>query len=144
MHGRSGVGRQAGFTLLEAIVALVIFGVGAMSLYAWLGVSLEALQATSRAQDRVLATTSALEVIRNINPMLQESGDIEIGGRRYAWNARPIDGPKPAVTQLGAPTVFQVALFDVDVVVTDADGKETQRLTVRQLGHRQLRPLEED
>lgn len=136
--------RQAGFTLLEAIVALVIFGIGAMSLYAWLGVNLQALQATSRAQERVVATTSALEVVRKVNPMQQDTGAIDIGGHRYAWTSRPIDGPKQAVTQLGAPTIFQVALFEVEMIVTGPDGEETERFTVRQVGHRQLRPLEED
>lgn len=136
--------RQAGFTLLEAIVALVIFSIGAMSLYAWLGVSLEALHATARAQDRVVATTSALEVLRKVNPMAQEAGTIDVDGHTYAWKARPIDGPRPAVTQLGAPTIFQVALFELEVIVTGPDGTETERFAVRQMGHRQLRPLEED
>lgn len=144
MQGRSRVGRQGGFTLLEAIVALVIFGIGAMSLYAWLGVNLQALQATARAQDRVVATTSALEIVRHVNPMEQATGAIDVGDHRFAWSSRPVDGPRPAVTQLGAPTVFQVGLFELEMVVTGPDGAEIERFAVRQVGHRQLRPLEED
>lgn len=135
--------RQAGFTLLEAIVALVVFSMGAVALYGWLGVSLEGLHATTRAQDRAAATLSGLEAMRRVNPMEEASGRVELEEFTYQWQSRVLDGPRDAVGRLGAPTIFEVALYEMDVLVRLGD-EDVADFTVRQIGYRQARDLGED
>lgn len=135
--------RQGGFTLLEAIVALVVFSMGAVALYGWLGVSLEGLHATARAQDRAAAMQSGVEAMRRVNPMEDASGRLEIGEVSYHWQSRVLDGPRDSVGRLGAPTIFEVALYETDVVVRHGED-EVASFTIRQIGHRQARELGED
>lgn len=135
--------RQSGFTLLEAIVALVIFSMGALSLYAWLGVNVKTLVRVQERREAVALTHSALDQVSRINPMETPRGRREIGEVVIEWDAKPVEPPRNAVTQLGLPTIFQVGLFAVEVRVSRG-GTELERFQVRQLGYKQLHALEEE
>lgn len=133
--------RQAGFTLLEAIIALVIFSMGALALYSWLGVNLQALQRIGEHRETVAAMHSALELTRGINPMETPEGKREIGDLVMEWDAKPIQGPRSGRTQIGRPTLFDVGLYQVQVRIL-RDGQELDHFNVRQLGYRQTRQME--
>ncbi|GGZ70853.1 type II secretion system protein [Lysobacter xinjiangensis] len=134
---------QAGFTLLEAIVALVIFSMGAIALYSWLSTNVIALGRIQENREALMLSQSALDMVRRINPMETPSGERRVGDVLITWTAKPIEAPKAAVTQVGLPTIFQAALFDLDVAVSKA-GREINRFHVRQVGYRQTGRLEED
>ena len=53
-----------GFTLLEAIVALVVFTMGAFALYGWLSTNVITLNRIRERQQIEIATHSALDLIR--------------------------------------------------------------------------------
>lgn len=133
--------RQAGFTLLESIIALVIFSMGALALYSWLGVNLQALQRIGEHREAVAAMHSALELTGGINSMATPTGKREIGDLVMEWDAKPIQGPRPGRTQIGRPTLFDVGLYEVQVRIL-RDGRELDHFSVRQLGYRQARQME--
>ena len=135
--------RQSGFTLLEAIVALVIFSMGALALYSWLGVNLKTLERVAERRETVALTHSALDQVRRINPMETPRGRREIGEVVIEWEAKPVEPPRNAVTQIGLPTIFQVGLFALEVRVSRG-GAEMERFQVRQLGYKQVHALEEE
>lgn len=134
---------QSGFTLLEAIVALVIFSMGALALYAWLSANVIALARVQDRKEAVSLVNSALDAVRRINPMQTPRGSRKIGEVTFSWEAKPVEPPRTAVTQLGLPTIFQVGLFSVDVRISRA-GKEVDRFQVRELGYKQVSALEEE
>ena len=134
---------QSGFTLLEAIVALVIFSMGALALYAWLSANVIALARVQDRKEAVSLVTSALDAVRQVNPMQTPRGSRKIGEVTFSWEAKPVEQPRPAVSQIGMPTVFQVGLFSLDVRISRA-GTEIDRFQVRELGYKQLRALEEE
>lgn len=135
--------RQSGFTLLEAIVALVIFTMGALALYSWLDVNLRTLARVQERQETVALVNSALDMVRRINPMQTPRGRRAIGDTVFEWEAKPLQPPRNGLTQIGQPTLFQVALFAVDVRVSR--GKvEIEKFTVRQVGYKQVHALEEE
>lgn len=135
--------RAAGFSLLEAIVALVIFSMGALALYGWLGTNLRTLIRVQERRETTILVRSALDAVRRINPMATPSGQREIGDTVVVWDARPLEPDRPAVTQLGLPTIFRVGLFVLDVRVLRA-GEEVERFQVRQVGYQQVSSLEEE
>lgn len=135
--------RQSGFTLLEAIVALVIFSMGALALYSWLGVNVKTLARVAERREAVALTHSGLDVIRRINPMETPRGRRKIGEVMIEWDAKPVEPPRNAVTQIGLPTIFQVGLFAVEVRVSRG-GAELERFQARQLGFKQIHTLEDD
>ena len=67
--------RQRGFTLLEAIVALTIFSICAMALYAWLATNVRALGRVQASTLAVQDGRAALAVLETINPMTEPSGE---------------------------------------------------------------------
>lgn len=135
--------RQSGFTLLEAIVALVIFSLGALALYSWLSANLIALARVQERREAVALSYSALDAVRRVNPMQTPRGRRKIGEITFEWEAKPVEPPRTAVTQLGLPTIFQVGLFTLDVRVKRG-GREFDRFQVRQVGSKQVGSLEEE
>ena len=85
--GRSA-GRSAGFTLLETVVALVIFTGGAMALYALFNTNLMALVRVHDVSRQMPAARHAIEYLSSINPREQDSGKVEIDGMEVVWSAR--------------------------------------------------------
>lgn len=148
LRGRAGgrmrpMGRAPGFTLLEAIVAMVVFSVGAVALYGWLATNLRTLERVDASRERSAVTQAALDVVRRTNPMAQETGGRDLGDLRVEWRARPVEAPRSAVTQIGLPAPFQVGLYELDVRVL-RDSEEVQTFRVRQVGYRYTGAVSED
>ncbi len=134
---------MAGFTLLEAIIALVVFSMGALALYGWLGVNLNTLQRVESSQKRVTMVQSGIDVVLRVNPMEEPRGEIQIGSYIFAWEAEPVEAIRQAVSQVGLPIPFNVCLYDLEVRVLQ-DGRERERFHVRQLGYEQTGSLSQE
>lgn len=130
--------KQAGFTLLEAIVAMVIFSLGAFALYGWLSTNLITLERVIDRREAEASVRSALDMVRRVNPMEEPRGERAVGTLEVQWEATPVEPPRPSVSQIGMPTLFEVGLYTLDVRVS-RDGEEVDRFQVRQAGHRQVR-----
>lgn len=127
-----------GFTLLEAIVAMVIFSLGAFALYGWLSTNLITMERVLERREAAAATQSALELVRRVNPMEEPRGERQVGALLVSWEASEIEPPRDSVSQVGLPTLFQVGLYVLDVRV-QANGEDIHQFQVRQVGHRQVR-----
>ena len=130
-------GRMHGFTLLEAIVALVVFTMGAFALYGWLASNTITLQRIRERQQIEAATHSALDLVRRSNPMEAPEGQRKIGDLMVTWTARLVEPARRGSSQQGSPTLFAVGLYDLDVRVL-RDGRELRAFHVRQIGWKQL------
>ena len=88
---RTGVGRgnpEAGFTLLEMLVALAVFSLAALALVRLQGVTLRtAADLDSKALGQIVARNLMVEVQTDPAPpsMGSEEGDVDNGGRRWHW-----------------------------------------------------------
>lgn len=135
MTARARIPRVRGFTLLEAIVALVIFSMGAVALYGWLATNLHTLERVEASRERAATTRAALDVIRQVNPMADAEGGRDVGALRVEWRARALEPPRRSVTQVGLPGQFEVGLYELQVRVL-VEGKERDAFPVRQVGYR--------
>ncbi len=130
-----------GFTLLEAIVALVVFSMGALALYGWLSTNVIALERVRERQEQEVVAQSALDLVRRLNPMLAPSGQRSIGDLVVSWTAKPLEPPKAGVMQSGGKGIFDVGLYLLDVRV-QRDGTQVHAFEVRQIGWRKVRSVD--
>lgn len=132
-----------GFTLLEAIVAMVVFSLGAFALYGWLATNTITLQRISERRDVAELRLSALDMMHRVNPMEQATGRREVDGLQVQWQARPLEPPKQSVTLVGLPNLFQVGLYQVEVRVLEGSSV-VDRFSIRQVGYRQVGKMDVD
>jgi general secretion pathway protein I len=137
-----GGGKELGFTLLEAIVAMTLFAGAALLLFGWQAQSVDALRRVGERQLYVESVRAALPLVLQVNPMEEPTGSRDAGDLQIRWTATVIDGPKPGRTPVGNPSLFDVALYSVDVDVS-RDGVAAGRFNVRLAGFRQVRSVVE-
>lgn len=133
-----GFGRAAGgFTLLEAIVAMVVFSMGAFALYGWLSANTITLNRIRDRQQVEMATHSALDLVRRSNPMEASEGQRKVGDLVVTWSATPVEPAKMGSSPGGSPSIFAVGLYELDVKVLRA-GVSVHSFRVRQVGWKQV------
>lgn len=135
--------RSRGFTLLEAIIALVIFSIGSMALYGWLATNLRTLARVEASREHAALVRAGLDVVRHVNPMVDSTGGREAGRLRVEWRARPLEPVRRAVTQVGVVAPFEVGLYELDLRIL-SDGVPLRELKVRQIGYRYVGGSAED
>lgn len=116
---------------------MVIFTMGAFALYGWLATNTITLERIRQRQQIEAATQSALDLIRRINPMENPDGERKVGDLYVVWSAKLVEPARAGSSQEGAPTLFQVGLYDMDVRVARA-GRDLYAFHVRQVGWKQL------
>ena len=109
--------RQAGFGLLEALVALVLLSSIGFTLLAWVQQNLDTMQRMRSFYSEQEARRTVAEWVNTLNPMENPSGELVLGSVRLSWKAVP---QADKVSQMGYPTgvgLHDMALYDVDVSV---------------------------
>jgi general secretion pathway protein I len=114
------MGRQSGFTLIEIMVALVVFSLAALALIRLEGATIRStgiLEETLLAQ--MVARTVAVEAVTEGTPpaLGRASGVAQNGGRGWRWTRD--------VRATGDAQILRV-----DVAVLDSGGRTAGRLTM--------------
>ena len=108
---------QAGFSLLEAIVAMTVMATSLLALYGWLSSSTIALNRVN-AQSRALEDArTAISIIEAVNPMLEPQGTREIEGVTVRWESKPVADRRSGRSRAGSATAFDLGLYELKVVV---------------------------
>ncbi|MBO3274597.1 prepilin-type N-terminal cleavage/methylation domain-containing protein [Pseudomonas sp. Milli4] len=112
--------RQAGFTLLEAVVAMTLLVVVGGALLAWLNTGFKTVERMTEVQRRIEASRTALAYLERINPMLQPSGSVQLGSYQLEWNSQPLTAVRPVVGRYsGSPGPFDAGLFRVEAILRE-------------------------
>jgi general secretion pathway protein I len=91
---------QGGFSLIEVMVALAIFGLAAVALIRLQGVSLaSAATLSDRQYAAIVARNQALAALMSTTPPTADQGRERAGIREWAWRRQISPGPDPG-TQL--------------------------------------------
>lgn len=137
-------GKQSGFSLLEAIVALTIFSICAMALYAWMSINQTALIRIQARDAAVRDGRAALAALESVNPMAEPEGARELpGGLEVRWNSREIVPRGPGMGAAGTTLAFDLALYDLQVSAM-RNGREIAHFTVRRAGWETARKMRDD
>ncbi|EDN68908.1 type II secretion system protein [Beggiatoa sp. PS] len=129
---------QKGFTLLEAIVTLVLVATTGIALLDWINTNLFSLQRIQAAQQRNEATRNALAFIDTVNPLENPQGEETIGIYKISWNALAVELPRDGMNTGGYTSFFQVGLYDTEIEV-HLEETLLAHFTLRQVGFKQVR-----
>lgn len=129
----------AGFTLLEAIVALTVMAVALIPLVAFIGQSADQLARAGEANEQSLVMQSALALMDPVNPMAEPEGILPLDDEiEVSWRSAVIAEPTPGPlvrTQLAG---FRVGFYGVNVNVT-RNRQPWFDFTMRKVGYENLR-----
>ena len=131
---------QAGFSLLESLVAIALIAAALLPLLALQGQLTRTVLAVERAGIGAEDMTSALSFLRTLNPTMKPQGSEPLGDAVLSWTARPVSEERPVLDQGGAPGRFMMQLYDVDAAIDYDDGRRFE-FTVRALGWRATGPV---
>ncbi|KQY96573.1 type II secretion system minor pseudopilin GspI [Brevundimonas sp. Root1423] len=111
---------RSGFTLIEMLVALAVFGLAAMAL---VNLSGENTRSAARVETRTLGGIVAENLAVEAATMAvigegTSSGQVELAGRQWNWSR--------AVVETDVPGMLRI-----DVRVNDAEGQAAERVLFR-------------
>jgi Tfp pilus assembly protein PilV len=125
---------QAGFGLLEGLVAIALLAGTMVAIFALVGNTLNSAYRVGRSNASVQINLNALEAMTVVNPMVQASGKIDLGPYTVSWTSAPAT---PAIDRAGS--LYQIGLYDSEVRVEERSGSILAQFTLRQIGYRRVR-----
>ena len=127
-----------GFTLLETMVAMVVFAGAAMALYALFNTNLIALARAHDVSRQMPAVRHAVEYLSSIDPREEGGGTFEIDGIEVAWSASLLQPVRQSQSVTGARGYFEVGLYDVEFTVSER-GRPMGTWQMRIVGYEKVR-----
>lgn len=129
---------EAGFSLLEAVVALAILAAAGMALFAAISQSIQMLGRAESARAQDAALRDALAVIGQVNPMETPRGEESLGSFAMRWDSRLVEPELDGATGHLQPGLHRLGLYEVRIELLQ--GTATVReAVVRRSGYRQVR-----
>lgn len=125
--------RQHGFSLLEAVVAMVLISGAGYALFGWINSNIMSLSSIREANARAEATQNILEYMNGVNPMLRPQGSANLGQYKIRWESKPITLP-----QLGS-SLHQLALYETRVNAENTATQPWFEFQLRQVGYKKVR-----
>jgi general secretion pathway protein I len=129
----------AGFTLLEAIVALTVMALALIPLISFIAQSADQLTRAGEANERSLVTQSVLALMEPVNPMAEPEGTLPLDDEvEVSWRSEAI-APPPEGAILGTLlNGFRIGFYGVTVAVS-RDRQPWFDFTMRKVGYQNLR-----
>lgn len=122
-------------------MALTIFSICALALYAWMSVDQTALIRIQAHDAAVRDGRAALAALELVNPMAEPEGARTLpGGLEMRWSSHELVPRAPGTGGGGGMLVFDMALYELDVAVSRR-GREMARFQVRRAGWETVRTM---
>lgn len=127
--------RRAGFSLIEALVALTIAAMTLTAIFELQVQMVRGQQRAAQAMEQVESQENALALTRDINFMARPTGELKVpGGDTIRWTAVAKGEP---TLNAGFPTGngrYQVQLFTVTVTIKRSAGREPAPMVFDRMG----------
>lgn len=136
--------KQLGFTLIEAIVALVLIGTTGMALFGWINTNITTLNRVQETNAANAATINVLEYMNSINPMISPEGQANLGAYRLSWKAETVMEPRDGAGYPYGISLYQLGLYQTKITVQKPDGQFWFTFALQQVGHKKVRELSLD
>lgn len=134
--------RGAGFTLLEAVVALVVFAVAGGALYGLFGTNLTALGRSGDVAAQAPVVRQALARLEAVNPWHEREGEFFVDGYQVAWRAELAAPVRQGQSPFGTGD-YDLALYDVQLEVV-SQGRRLGVWQTRLVGYDRVRTVQDE
>ena len=132
---------QRGFSLLEAVVSIVLISTTGLALFSWINSNLISLGRVQETNARAEATQNVLEYMAVVNPMLVPTGKTSLGGTELSWEAKLISPIKDGTGYPSGMSLWQFALYETNVIVVQEGDQPRFSFRLRQIGYKRVRSL---
>lgn len=122
-----------GFSLLEAIVAMVVMATCLLALYGWLSSSTIGLQRAQAQTQALQDARTALAMVSGLNPMAEPRGERRLGPLSVRWESEPVVARRMGMSRAAMATPFDFTLYQLRVEVL-RDGRRVREFSVRKTG----------
>ena len=133
--------RQHGFTLIEAIVALVLMATTGMALFGWINSNIVTLSRVQEINAQSAATVNAVEYMNSVNPMISPEGQIDLGSFRLLWKAEVVTDLRDGAGYPYGISLYQLGMYQTKVTIQKPEGQFWFAFTLRQVGYKKVREL---
>ncbi len=131
--------RQKGFTLIEAIVALVLMATTGMALFSWVNSNIITLQRVQASNAQNAATANALQYMHTVNPMATPEGNAILGPHKLHWKSEPLTEVRDGAAYPTGVSLYQLAMYQTQVDLQKDDGKDWFGFKLKQVGYKRVR-----
>jgi len=131
--------RQYGFTLMEAIVALLLIATTGMALFSLINSNIKTLNRVQETNAENSAKVNALEYMYSVNPMIKPQGEVDFGSFRISWKAEITSEPRDGAGYPSGLSLYQLALYQNKITIQKPDGRFWFAFDLRQLGYKKVR-----
>lgn len=132
--------RSRGFTLIEAMVALVVFSMAAMGIYGWINGNLVRLNRIAEVTMAEQVVNASVERLKLINLDHEISGSFKVNSCIVDWKADLVEPWKNGVSTTGALGDHDVGLFDITLDITYPSGNSGS-YRYRRTTYKQMRDI---
>ena len=140
-QGPRSPARSQGFTLLETMVALVIFTGAAMALYGLFNTNLVSLSRAHDVSRQMLAVRHSMEYLSSINPRAETDGRIDLHGLGVVWTSQLLQPVRQSQTATGGRGYYEVGLYEIEFDISDR-GRSLGTWRMRAVGYEKVREAE--
>lgn len=133
--------KQRGFTLIEAIVALVLISTSGMALFGWVNTNIMTLARIEAINSENEATLNVLEYMNGVNPMLTPEGQADLGAYRLRWRSETSTEIRDGANYPYGISLYQFALYQTKVTVINLNDETWFSLALQQAGYKKVREL---
>lgn len=131
--------RRTGFSLIEALVALTIAALVLGTIFELQIQMVRGQQRATDAIDQVRMQENAIALTRDLNPMAEPEGRIDLqGGDTIRWSSEPKTAVRRNAGFPGGDGRYEVQLYTVTVEVQRAQGRSPTPLVFDRLGWRRI------
>lgn len=130
---------SAGFTLLEAIVALTVMALALIPLVTFIAQSSDQLMRAADANERSIVTQSVLALMEPINPMAEPEGVLPLDEEiSVSWRSEAIIPPNEAALVRTLLPGYRVGFYGVTVAVSRSQ-EPWFDFEMRKIGYQNMR-----
>jgi general secretion pathway protein I len=130
----------AGFTLLEAIMAIALLAIAVMPLYAFFSRSLDGLYRAAASNQESETSLSAIAFLTGLNPMERPEGEDSFGPYRIRWRSQELVPASDVMAYPRGLGLYQAGLYEVTGEIIEGP-RIRAKVAIRLVGYRRVREL---